>query len=78
MSRARAWCFTVNNPEDVGAPQQWPYEYLVYQLEKGESGTPHLQGYVYFKHPQRLLGLKKLDVRAHWLPAEGSPEHDKQ
>ena len=52
--QTRAWCFTLNNPvrdEPVPAtedPKQWGASYLVYQLEKGESGTPHYQGYLYF------------------------------
>lgn len=78
MSRCRAWCFTINNPDDVGAPQQWPYKYLVYQLEKGESGTPHLQGFVHMPNPMRLTGMKKLDARAHWLPAKGSALQNKE
>lgn len=77
MSRSRAWCFTINNPNEVGSPQGWTYDYLVYQLEKGAEGTPHLQGYVYFPNPLRLTSLKKLDARAHWLPAKGSALQNK-
>lgn len=29
------------------------------------SGTPHLQGYVYFKHPKTLSAVKSLIPRAH-------------
>lgn len=77
MSRSRAWCFTINNPEDVAAPQAWPYSYLVYQQEAGEQGTSHLQGYIYTEHPQRLVGMKKLDARAHWEVAKGTAEQNR-
>jgi len=42
------WSFTINNPDmelpftDVHAR----ITYMVYQLEVGESGTPHIQGYL--------------------------------
>lgn len=34
--------------------------YLVYQLERGENGTTHYQGYVEFKKRQTLNGVKEL------------------
>lgn len=74
---SRAWCFTINNPKDDTSPQTWNYEYLVYQKEKGESGTEHLQGYVYLRR-SRLTGMKKLDATAHWEPARGTPEENKK
>lgn len=73
-ARARAWCFTINNPADDAKPQGWECEYLVYQKEKGASGTPHLQGYVYFKNAVRFSTVKKLDEGAHWAVAKGSPQ----
>lgn len=68
---SRAWCFTINNPTDDTVPQSWDFDYLVYQKEKGDSGTPHLQGYVYGRY-RRLSAMKKLDAGAHWEPAKGS------
>lgn len=52
-NRARAYCWTVNNPseDEVLVPQSWDpnsYKYLVYQLEEGAEGTRHLQGYTAF------------------------------
>lgn len=68
---SRAWCFTINNPTDDTEPQNWPYDYLVYQKEKGASGTEHLQGYVYLRK-SRLPAMKKLCATAHWEIAKGS------
>jgi len=52
--------------------KSWQYNYLVFQLEVGEGGTPHLQGFVQFTTKQRLKPLKKLHKRAHWEPRRGS------
>lgn len=48
-SRARAWCFTLNNPEENLDEDDFGCDYLLYQLEMGEEGTPHFQGLIYFK-----------------------------
>lgn len=76
MSRSRNWLFTINNPE--------PCDYLdledlkahanfyTYQPEKGENGTPHLQGYVELKNAKTLLTLKKILKRAHLEVRRGS------
>lgn len=34
--------------------------YMVYQLEVGESGTPHLQGYVHFTEQRSMATVKRL------------------
>ena len=62
------WFFTINNPVETDDPKQWPSQYLVYQLEVGESGTPHYQGVVHFAESQRFAALKKMNSRAHWEP----------
>lgn len=73
-SPAKDWCFTWNNPrtKDREAVKQWRYDYIVYQLEVGEGGTPHLQGFVQFTTKQRLTALKKLNRHIHWEPRRGS------
>lgn len=66
-TRARSYCWTVNNPseDEVLVPQSWDvkdYVYLVYQLESGDQGTPHLQGYITFKNP------KDFETMCSWFP----------
>jgi len=47
--QARCWCFTLNNPEEELAVNEWDgIAYAVWQLEIGEEGTVHYQGYVNF------------------------------
>lgn len=74
MSRSRAWCFTLNNYEepDYAAIALLGAQYTIYGKEIGESGTPHLQGYVYFKTARTLASLKKKLPRAHWEVRKGS------
>lgn len=50
--RSRAWVFTQNNYEGLLDWEDFESAgatYLSYQEEVGENGTPHLQGFVYFK-----------------------------
>lgn len=65
---SRTWCFTVNNysEDDRSSLLQLPYSYLIIGDELGDSGTPHLQGYVTLQKSVRLSFLKKINSRAHW------------
>lgn len=69
---ARRWCFTINNPTN------WVYlggdmKYLIYQQEKGENGTMHLQGYVKFNKSMSLKGAKEaIGQNCHVEPAKGT------
>ncbi len=64
------WIFTLNNPD----PIEWPdsVKYAVWQLERGEEGTLHYQGYIQLHKRSRLSALKKILPRAHWEPRRGS------
>lgn len=76
----KGWAFTINNPEDGDWPtwDENTMEYLVYQLEEGEEGTPHLQGYVHLAKKKRFLQVKALLGRkAHIEPAKGTPKQNK-
>lgn len=61
---ARAWCFTLNNPDFAACalPYHPKERYVVWQLERGESGTSHIQGYVELTQKSRLAAMTK------WLP----------
>ena len=67
---ATYWCFTLNNVHippwlTMGIPVG--VRYLVCQLERGESGTPHLQGYVQLSRHQRMSWVRNhLSDKAHW------------
>lgn len=81
--QAKHWCFTLNNPvlveesivEDL---ETLPLVYSVFQLEVGENGTEHYQGYAVFETPQRLSALRQLFAGvAHWEIARGTPTQNR-
>lgn len=71
--QGKYWCFTVNNYSDAEYTSLSELvsggdaSYIVIGKESGESGTPHLQGYVEFPRKKRLGGVKRLGglQRAH-------------
>lgn len=79
--RLRNWVFTLNNP-NVDRLDEWGKSifnrykprFLVYQLERGSNGTPHLQGYIEFKTALRLPSVKKILPRAHLEQRRGTPQ----
>lgn len=75
MSRSRNFCFTINNyTEDVYlAVCAWDCKYLVVGKEVGESGTPHLQGFVAWDFTKTLSACKKIFATAHWEISKGTP-----
>lgn len=81
MSKAKNWCFTLNNytEDDLHRLRDWANStacsYLIFGRERGESGTPHLQGYVQLHARQRLRYLRvNLSITAHFECARGSPK----
>lgn len=65
MARSRNWCFTLNNYDhadtDRIAAQLFPEaQFVCYQPEVSQSGTPHLQGIAVFANPRTLGGVKRL------------------
>lgn len=81
MDRSRSWVFVINNysPEEDLYCQELAnserVKFIIYGREVApETGTPHLQGYIYMKNPQGLKGMKKVFPRAHLERAAGSPE----
>ena len=85
---AKHWCFTINNYTDEeymnlltlgsGIPSE-QIKYLIIGKERGESGTPHLQGYICLVKKKRLNPVKKIvGARAHLEVARGSPAQNVQ
>jgi len=83
MSRARNWCFTINNYDEDNLDQlrqciKMGARYCLFQQEKGESGTPHIQGFISFNSQKRLNSVKTLvGNRAHLIVAKGSPQQNR-
>jgi len=85
MATSKRWTFTLNNPTpDESAEfirtqceEGKGYKYLVFQLETGDQGTPHYQGFVTFDGMRRLAAVKRMLQRAHWEPARGSSPQNK-
>lgn len=71
-TRKRYWFITVNNPTEeikkkIREIANAKNDY-VFQVEKGEQGTVHIQGVLLYKHPQRFSSIKKLLPTAHIEP----------
>lgn len=61
----RHWCWTLNNytvehREHIANTVAPAAEFLVYQPERGEQGTPHLQGFVSFENARTFAGVQRL------------------
>lgn len=81
-SRSKYWCFTLNNPTEEelscvkALGEEGQASYLIFGREKGDNGTPHLQGYIEFARKIRRGGVKKLPGlgRAHLEVRRGTAE----
>lgn len=72
---AKCWAFTWNNyPEFWLAPLAPAFQGAkwIVGYEVGESGTPHLQGYVEFPIKVRAIGYKDAPKEIHWEVARAS------
>lgn len=71
-TKLKAWVFTLNNHCDAdvlllrGLVDSGKATFLSFGREVGDSGTPHLQGFVIFINRLRLSGVKKVLPSAHW------------
>lgn len=88
MSKARGWCFTVNNytDEDVSMfenlREEWQVSKILYMVvgkEVGDEGTAHLQGFVRWEGPHDLKWMKKhFHATAHLETARGTDEQNQK
>lgn len=78
--RIRDVCFTLNNyTEDeynnIYTVLPSIVSYAIIAKETGESGTPHLQGYVSFKSAKTFTAIKKvISKRSHIEERKGTPQ----
>lgn len=74
--QTQGWCFTLNNPTDdeIDTLMQLDVQGCKAGLERGENGTLHVQGALYFRarHKKSLAACKKIFVRAHWEKMMGN------
>lgn len=79
---ARRWAFTINNPTNDERTQLSSLperaRYLIWQLEAGENGTAHIQGYIAFKNSVKFPQVKRtVGERAHVEKALGNETENK-
>lgn len=78
VNPAKSWCFTFNNYKEkdlcsIISIFNSKADVGVIGREIGESGTPHLQGYVHFKVKLRPLSLG-LSKKIHWELRRGTKQ----
>ena len=78
ISPAVRWCFTLNNWtqlefEEICSIVPENCKLCFIASEVGESGTPHLQGYIEFKTKKRPKSIFK-NNKIHWEAAKGDRE----
>ena len=79
--RSRGWCFTLNNytEDNVTFCQKIDARYICFGKEVGQSGTKHLQGYLYFDDAKSFKAVKKiLPDGCHIEYAKGDGEQNKK
>ena len=75
VSPSKRWCFTLNNYTDehikiISTKVPHYCDKYIVGKEIGESGTPHLQGFIVFK--ERWRPLSKIPIKeVHWEKAKG-------
>ncbi|AUM61928.1 Rep [uncultured virus] len=70
---SKYWCYTLNNPApNYELPPADLWTYHIYGREVGESGTPHLQGYIEMYKPYTFVSMKNLLPGAHIEKRQGS------
>jgi hypothetical protein len=88
-SRSRRWAVTINNysPADLEtirhslgdeARAGYSLTYAIIGLEVGDSGTPHVQGFLCFSQPRSLAQVKRIPgfQRGHYESCRGSVQQN--
>lgn len=82
---SRSFCFTINNPTlPLTIPQEKKdkhVRYVSWQLESGDQGTRHYQGFIQLKSPQRISLLKSFGpdwARGHYEITKGTPDQARE
>ena len=80
ISPAIRWCMVLNNwteeeLQEISAIVPVYSKVALIGSEVGESGTPHLQGYIEFKTKKRPKSVFK-NERIHWEKAKGNREQN--
>lgn len=80
--KKRGWCFTLNNYNETDKirleTQGNGIQYIVLGYETGSGGTPHIQGYLYYRNPVRLGTVKSfVGDRAHIEFAKGNSQQNR-
>lgn len=76
--RSRGWCFTLNNWTDddmvyLSDKETLGYRYIIFGCEVAPTtGTPHLQGFVYYDDAKSDKCIRKLFYGCHLEPQKGS------
>lgn len=70
----RNFIFVINNYTDSTSEElsKVKCKYMVFEKEKGEQGTPHIQGYVCFENAKSISAVSKIIPKAHIEEAKGN------
>jgi len=83
-SKYRAWCFTLNNyslidEDHIKNVLTTLSRYVIYGREIAPTtGTPHLQGYIYFHNQRQHRAVTRMLPRAVVSPAKGSASQNRK
>lgn len=78
--RHRSYCFTTNNYSfnDVVRLAALKADYLVVGAERGESGTPHLQGFFQLQNGKSFSRVREMLPGSHIIVANGTAKQNRE
>lgn len=78
VCQSRRWIVVINNPseKEESSYKTTGYFKWIYQIESGQNGTEHLQGYISHKTPIKQTTLKNKFPRAHLEVARGNEDQN--